>query len=148
MSLRMKFLLTLCLLLFCCFSCQKYYVSVTRESIDRASLASSFAKTPDPRQLEPPKGERLLIQWNLFSQDVQEELICSLSLIYRNYEEETINYKVDAKRDVISYFLLGERYESTKGIMTYKVEILSKKGEIVKSFKHQLWTKLIKLDDL
>ncbi|MCH9630373.1 MAG: hypothetical protein S4CHLAM37_03690 [Chlamydiia bacterium] len=148
MSLRMKFLLSLCLLIFCCMSCQTYYVSVTREAIDRSSLASSFAKTPDPRQLDPPSGERLLIQWNLLSKDVHEDLICSLSLIYKNYEEETVHYKVDAKRDVISYFLLGDRYETTKGIMTYKVEILTKEGEVVKSFKHQLWTKLIKLDDL
>lgn len=143
----MKYHLIFGVVLLFCSSCQKYYVSVTRDSIGVKTLASGFANTPDPRREEPPKGERLLIAWNLFSEDFQKELVCSLSIIYKNYEEETINYEVDRKRDVISYFLLGEKYESTKGIMTYKVDIVTKSGIVVKSFKHQLYTKLIKLDE-
>lgn len=129
-----------------CASCQKYYVQVTREKINRQSLASTFAKTPDPRQSSPPKGERLIIQWNLMQEDVKD-YVCKLSLIYRNYEQETIYFSVERERDVFSYFLLGEKYEKTGGIMTYKVEILSSNKEIVQSFKHQLWTNLIVIEE-
>lgn len=128
-------------------SCEKHYVAVTRVDINRSSLASSFVKTPDPRQEFPPKGEQLVIEWNLPSALKEKELLLDLSLVYNDYSEETLEYELDSLRGIISYFLMGENFQEKKGIMTYKAEIRAKEGEVIKAWKHKLWIRLIKLDE-
>ena len=142
----MKQLFFLTVILAMSSSCQKYYVSVMDHKVSRSSLASTFAKTPDPRQYAPPKGEHLLIEWNL-KEEVEEELICNLSILFKNFEQKVSQYKISTRQDALSYFLLGEEFEKTKGILSYKVEILNQEGQILQFFVHKLWTELITIDD-
>ena len=128
-------------------SCEKHYVAVTKVDINRISLASTFANTPDPRQLFPLKGEQLVVEWNLPSAMKGKELFLDLSLVYRDYSEETLQYDLGSLRGVISYFLLGENFQERKGVMTYRAEIRTKEGDLVKSWQHKLWITLIKLDE-
>jgi hypothetical protein len=144
MSLQL-FLAFIVSLILC--ACEKHYVSVTKVEISRSSLASSFVKTPDPRQSFPPRGEQLVIEWNLPSTEKEKDLFLDLSLIYQDYSEETIQYELKSSRGVISYFLMGEDFREKKGIMTYKAEIRTKEGDLVKTWKHKLWVTLIKLDE-
>lgn len=143
----MKFSLCLLSLLFFLTSCQKHYVSVLQESVGKKNLASFFTKTPDFRLKEPPSGEKLLIEWNLKEEVMKKELVCRLSLFYKNYTVETLYYPVLKKRGVISYFLLGEKFLLTKGLLTYKAEIVTKEGDLVQKFEQQLFTKLITIKE-
>jgi hypothetical protein len=140
---RSQCLIVLLLLL---VSCEKYYLSVTREAVDRARLASTFVKSPDPRQESPPKGQELTIEWRLPEKDLEEGLTLVLSIIYKNHSQETICYPVNKRRGVITYSLIGEEYKQTEGLLTYKVEILQKDNLVLKEWKQQLWTELIVLD--
>ena len=140
---RSQCLIVLLLLL---VSCEKYYLSVTREAVDRAQLASTFVKSPDPRQESPPKGQELTIEWRLPEKDLEEGLTLVLSIIYKNHSQETICYPVNKRRGVITYSLIGEEYKQTEGLLTYKVEILQKDNLVLKEWKQQLWTELIVLD--
>jgi len=128
------------------FSCSKHYVNVTKIEVTRSTLASSFAKTPDPRQKHPPKGEQLLVEWNLPSKWDKEHLFLELHLIYHDCFEETFRYDLDKLRGDLSYFLLGEHYQKTGGLMTYEVQIKTETDQIVEQFKQALFTKIIPLD--
>jgi hypothetical protein len=128
-------------------ACQKHYLTVTKVSIDRSSLASSFTKTPDPRQSFPPKGEQLVIEWNLPSTVNQKTLRLELSLVYKNYKEETFTYILESTRGVLSYFLMGQDFLEKKGVMTYKAELKTQEGEVIKMQRHKLWVSLIHIDE-
>ena len=129
-----------------CFSCEKYYLSVKREAVDRMKLASTFVGSPDPRQKNPPKGQELILEWRLPEQALQEELVLVLSVIYKNHTEEKIRYPINRRRGVITYSVLGNDYKETEGFLTYKAEILNKDQSVIKQWKQQLWTDLIVID--
>ncbi len=129
-----------------CFSCEKYYLSVKREAVDRMKLASTFVGSPDPRQKNPPKGQELILEWRLPEQALQEELVLVLSVIYKNHTEEKIRYPINRRRGVITYSVLGNDYKETEGFLTYKAEILNKDESVIKQWKQQLWTDLIVID--
>ena len=140
---RSQCLIALFLLL---FGCEKYYLSVTREAVDRARLASTFVRSPDPRQENPPRGQELTIEWRLPESDLEEGLTLVLSIIYKNHSQDTICYPVNKRRGVLTYSLLGEDFKQTEGLLTYKVEILQKDHTVIKEWKQQLWTELIAID--
>ncbi len=129
-----------------CFSCEKYYLSVKREAVDRMKLASTFVGSPDPRQKNLPKGQELILEWRLPEEALQEELILALSIIYKNHTEEKVCYPIDRRRGVITYSVLGKDYKVTDGFLTYKAEILGKDNTVIKEWKQQLWTDLIVID--
>lgn len=143
MSLRQCLILSL--LLLC--GCEKYYVSVKREYVDQSKLASTFVGSPDPRQKNPPKGQELIIEWRLPQDALDQKLTLVLSVIYKNHSEETLCYPVDRRRGVITYALLDEAYRKTEGFLTYKAEIKTLDGMIVKEWKQQLWVDLIVIDE-
>ena len=45
--------------------CEKYYLGVQQQWIDINYLASSQVNTPDPRKLNPPLGQMLIIDWHV-----------------------------------------------------------------------------------
>ena len=61
----MKKYASLLFLLFLFSGCQKYYLTVYQEKIDKDSLASTHVGSPDPRQKNPPKGQELIIEWQI-----------------------------------------------------------------------------------
>lgn len=137
-------------LLFICLlfsGCQKYYISIAQESVTRDSLASTQLGTPDPRQKNPPTGERLIIEWKVPREYLSKEVSLCLHVIYKDYTEAYFTYPVPYRMDYVVYNLLGEDYLQKKGILTYEAELTSKEGSSLLTWKHQLWTKLIMLED-
>lgn len=133
------------LILFLC-SCEKYYLSVKRESVDQRMLASTYVGSPDPLQKNPPKGQELIMEWRLPRGNMGEKMTLVLEVLYKNYTQETISYPISRRRGVITYSLLGEEYKEKEGLLTYKAEIRDEKGTILQEWKQHLWTELIVID--
>lgn len=127
--------------------CQKYYISIAQENIDINYLASTALGTPDPRQKNPPLGEQLIIEWQVPRDRLSDHLVLQLHVIYKNYTEEFFIYPVPHKLDYVTYSLLGEEYKQKKGILTYQAEIKDDMGAVIVDWRHQLWTKLIALEE-
>lgn len=134
----------LILFLFC--GCEKYYLSVKREDAGRERLASTYVGSPDPRQKHPPKGQELIMEWRLPKEALQEKLVLVLDLIYKDYTKRTICHPIDRKRGIFTYSLLNQEFKEKEGFLTYKAEIRSEEGEVLKQWKQQLWTELIVID--
>lgn len=132
------------LLLLC--GCEKYYLSVKRELVNRDRLASTYVGSPDPRQKNPPKGQELTLEWRLPEEALQEKLVLVLDLIYRDYTRKSICHPIDRKRGIFTYSLLNQELKEKEGFLTYKAEIQNEKGEVIKQWKQQLWTELIIID--
>lgn len=123
--------------------CTRSDICVVQDFIDKNNLASSFAYTPDPLLRCPPTGQRLLIDWRAPSKQSTDHCLV-LSVIYRNLEEERFCYPVCGNSGQIEHLLLGEKYLDTKGLFTYKIELLDDKKELVACFEHRMWVKIIR----
>lgn len=129
-----------------CASCEKYYLSVKREAVDRTKLASTFVGSPDPRQKNPPRGQELILEWRLPESSLLEKPVLVLSVIYKNHTEEKVCYPITRRRGVVTYSVLNEEYKKTEGFLTYKAEVLTADDTILKEWKQHLWTDLIVID--
>lgn len=127
--------------------CEKYYLTVKREYVDRDQLASTYVGSPDPRQQNPPRGQELTMEWRLPVEAMEEPLTLVLSVLYRDYTQGTFCYPVDRRRGTVTYSLLGDEYTKTGGFLTYKAEIMTPNQWVVKQWKQVLWTELITLEE-
>lgn len=130
-----------------CTGCHKHYMQVINMDVDKQSLASNFALTPDRRKTDPCVGQQLLIEWNLPLRYEKEPLFLEIGLLYRDYSNETITVAIEHLRDFYSYFVLQEQYKKTKGFFSYDAVIKNKNGEVIAKKRHHLWTKLIVIED-
>jgi hypothetical protein len=128
-------------------SCQKYYLTVYQERVDRDSLASTHVGSPDPRQKNPPKGQELIIEWQIPEDILRQKPSIHLEMIYKDYSEDKKVYLISHKSGYVVYKLVDEEYKKTKGLLAYKVEIKTEDGQIFRVWQHQMWVNIIRLEE-
>lgn len=126
--------------------CSQYYLSINQQWIDVRYLASTHAKTPDPRQDHPSIGQMLVLDWRVPKATLKQKPQLVLDLILWDYTTRTVRFPVEKRMDYVTYKLLDEEYEKSGGILTYKAAIVTESGEIFREWKHQLWVNLITID--
>lgn len=124
-------------------SCYKNNLYVQQQKMDKDFLASTYVKTPDPRQENPPHGERLVINWDFSFDDFQKKLTLLLKVLYWNNLQESFFYPIERIRDYKTFYF---DHAKDQRILTYIIEIITEEGEIIRTWQHQLWTKLISFD--
>lgn len=134
------------LLLLSLTACTHGHLSVQTDYINRDYLASDYVETPDPSRYCPPVGQRLIIEWffprsYLAYQDLHLELTVRL----RNKHEKRINIPALKSYGVFIYALVNADFIDSGGIQTYKVDVVGN-GQVLKEWRHQLWTDLITFD--
>ncbi len=127
--------------------CSKYYLAVDQQWIDVRYLASTFAKSPDPRQAKPPLGQMLVFEWYLPKEVIREEPMLQVDVILWDYSTRHLDIPIKRRMSTTTFKLLNEEYDKSGGILTYKAQIVTKSGEVFREWKHQLWVKLITLDE-
>lgn len=129
-------------------SCEKYYVSVRNLPVNASYLASSHVKTPDPRQKNPPLGEKLIIDWSLPPELLSENPRIVLYLIFKTHQEKQLVYPITSRAGYEVYSLLGEEFKERKGLLTYRAEIVTDEGRVYREWTHQLWVNLINFEEM
>lgn len=125
------------LFLLICSSCYRHHLYVQQEWVDRNFLASSHVKTPDPRQSDPPEGQRLLIAWDFPRSIFKKDLKLVVSVRFWDDSQKEFEFPLSKKRGVQAYFFSKEK------ILTYRVQAISKDQEVIETWKHHFWTELI-----
>lgn len=143
-NLVSSFFLLLCLL---SAGCSKYYLTVDQQWVDGNYLASTHARTPDPRQSNPPLGQMLVFDWWVPNKIFKQKPYILVDLIFWDYTTKQVRIPIEKRLSYATYKLLNEEYAKTGGILTYKAEIVTEEGAIYREWKHQLWVKLITIDD-
>lgn len=144
----MKYTMSLIfLLLLIAAGCQRYGVIARRQTVDPTYLASTHIGSPDPRQEDPPHGQMVIVEWwvpqELFTKNPK---IC-LHIIFWDYTERRIEFPINRRVGYETYFILGDDYCTTEGILTYKAEIITDDGCVFRDWKHQLWVNLIQMEE-
>lgn len=127
-------------------SCEKYYVSVRSIPVNASYLASSHVGTPDPRQATPPVGQKLVIDWSIPPEMLAAQPKIVLHLLYKNHTEKEVVHPITCRGGYMVYSLLDGDFAETKGLLTYRAEIVTEEGQVYREWKHQLWVNLITLD--
>lgn len=128
-------------------SCQKYYLTTYQEKVDRDSLASTHVGSPDPRQKNPPKGEELILEWQIPKEILQKNPSIYLQVVYKDYSEVEKVYPIAHKAGYVVYRLVGEEFQKTKGLLAYKAELKTGDGEVFRTWQHQLFVNVIRLEE-
>lgn len=123
--------------------CTSGYIQIEKVKTDRATFASNFARSPDPRLLNPPKGEKLYVSWSLPMAFKSNEFRMKVDLIYRNLTTETLLFPLKRRAGSKIIEILGKEFKEKKGFLSYKAEIISVDGEVVSDYTHRMWVKLI-----
>lgn len=130
------------LLLWGLTGCEKYYLSLRQVPIDVNYLASTHVGSPDPRQQDPPYGQKVVMQWVIPPRLLKQKPELIFTVIYRNHTEETRVYPIEDRTGSQIFSLLNEAYQEKKGVLTYRAEIRTAQG-IYREWKHQLWVPLM-----
>src|SRR5207245_514460 len=75
--------------------CYKNHLYVQQEWVDRNFLASTKVGTPDPRQADPPQGQRLLVSWRFPDNLFYQGLGLVLTVRFWDEEEKVIQHPVE-----------------------------------------------------
>jgi hypothetical protein len=129
-----------------CASCYKKHLYVQQETVDLTSLASYDIGTPDPRKAHPPTGQRILVSWDFPKSIFDQNLTLLLTVRFRNNQQDLLAHPLERKRGYTTFFFSNEKKQIQKKILTYQVQVLSKEGKILETWKHHFWTELIDVD--
>lgn len=135
MGWKLKGQLLILVLLFS--SCYRQHLYVQQEYVDREFLASSHVNTPDPRQIDPPDGQRLLVAWDFPRSIFQKDISLAITVRFWDDTEKEIVDQIPRKRGYQAY------YFPKKKILTYRVDVISKGNEVLETWKHHFWTEHI-----
>jgi len=128
--------------LFFLSSCTNY-LYVQQETVDKDYFASSYVDTPNPNSEDLSFGHKILVSWDLPISQFRKKPYLELTVRFWDNEQEVIKYTLDRKRSYASFFFENKKRKRKKKILTYKIDVISEKGEILQTWKHQFWTELI-----
>ncbi len=115
-----------------------------QEWVDAEFLASSKIKTPDPRQDNPPNGQRLLVGWKFPQNLFDEKLTLVTTVRLWDNSEEMFYQPIEQKWGYAAYYFpSGDCIE--RRILTYRIEVINEEDEVIETWDHHFWTELIEL---
>jgi hypothetical protein len=117
--------------------CYKNHLYVQQEWVDEKYLASTRVHTPDPRQANPPKGQKLLVKWDFPKSQFDLRLTLLITVRFWDHSEQVFIRPVERRRDFI------DLHFNDLQILTYKVEVFTQSKELLEVWKHHFWTELI-----
>ena len=121
--------------------CYKNHLYVQQEHLSREWLASSHVGTPDPRQSDPPVGEKLIVAWDFPLSLFEEQLRLDVVVRFWDQSERVVSYVLPRKRGVESF-----GFDESENILTYRVQVLNGQGVCLEEWKHHFWTELIRIE--
>ena len=142
-----KFTLALLFCLFTLTGCEKYYLTLRQVPVDAEYLASTRIGSPDPRQSNPPYGQKVVMQWAVPPELLGKKPSLVFHVIYKNHSQEEIIYPIEDRSGMEVFSLLNDDYRDKGGLLTYHAEIRTKNGDVYREWTHQLWVHLITFEE-
>lgn len=135
-KLKKSFFLFLLPLLWSCSNT----LFVQTQKVNRASLASSYVDTPDPRQCCPPCGQRLVISFDFSKCKLKERLYLKGTVIFCDLSQEEISSPISRRFQTLDFYF-PQNPQKKNPILSYKLEVVSGSGMVVDTWKHKLFVK-------
>ena len=140
----MNLIKALLLFLILATGCQQKILYVYQQKVDPKYLASTNVGSPDPR--ESPRGQMIIAEWWIPSSALASNPSIRFHTFFHNYTEDYVEYPITSAVGSKTYWLINKKFRETKGLLSYRVEIVTEDGEVLTDWNHQLFVKLIDAD--
>lgn len=85
-------------------------------------------------------GQRLLIAWRFPMNLVDRQLRMVLTVRFWDNQEKEFTHFIERSRSYTAFNFFDQR------ILTYRIQVVDSDNEIVETWEHHFWTKLIDVD--
>ena len=133
-------------LFFVLTGCSTNHLYVQMQKIDKGFLASNRVNTPDIRKKNPPYGQQINITWYFPKHWFYQKLSIYLTARFWDNTEEIRSYNISKKWGTVSFFFPNPSKMEKNKILTYKIDIINDKKDVLQTWLHQLWTEKIDID--
>lgn len=127
--------------------CRGHYISIVREPMSQKELASTYVRSPDPLQKNPPEGQRLFVQYRLPQDMPCEDYYIVLQVLTKNLCFKKMRYDLLFQSGVEEFSLLGKAYKDSGGILGYKAVLFDREDHVIDERKTSLWVDQIYLKE-
>jgi len=127
------------------FGCNQATLVVQQQKVSSTYLASGNVRTPDPRT--PPNGQMILAEWWVPGSLLAYNPILKIDVVFQDFSKTQAEFPINHRVGYETLAVLNEQFKKTGGFLAYKVEILTDTKEVYAQWTHQLWVKLIDLED-
>jgi hypothetical protein len=122
--------------------------------VDVSFLASSHVPTPDPRQEDPPEGQRLIVAWRLPESHFAQNPYLHVTVRLWDGSEECRHMQIPSQRGCTAFFYSQKDPDETcseeeqqkakdLSLLTYRVQVCSQTGEVLEVWEHPFWTEAL-----
>ncbi|NGX27031.1 MAG: hypothetical protein K940chlam6_00958, partial [Chlamydiae bacterium] len=73
--------------------------------------------------------------------------ILRIHILFQDFTETCVEFPIHTAVGYETYCVLNNEFKKTGGFLAYRAEIITCEGEIYTDWEHQLWVKLIDLDN-
>lgn len=133
------------LLFFIFTGCGQGALLLYQQKIDPSYLASTHVGSPDPRIRS--QGQMIVAEWWVPRSLLDRDLFLRIDILFRDFTKAVVEYPIKKSIGYETYCLLDKKFEQTKGFLSYKAEIITEDGKVYAQWQHQLWVKLITIED-
>ncbi len=84
-----------------------------------------------------------MIGWDFPKSLFQQELTLTVTVRLWDQTETLYTLPVHHRRDATALFFPCTLLDKEKRILTYKIEVMNSKGELLEEWDHHFWTELI-----
>jgi hypothetical protein len=141
----MNFRILVVLLFFSLCGCDRGLLVLHQQKITPAYLASTNVATPDSRT--PPNGQMIVAEYWIPAKIRDQNPILRIHILFQNFTQTCVEYPIYSRAGYKTYCILNKDFKKTGGLLAYKAEILTSDGQVYTEWEHQLWVRLIDLDN-
>ncbi len=122
------------LLLFFLSGCSSSKIAVFHQKIDKSYPVSYAIDAPDKEALE---GEQIFFDWR--RPEALEGAKLRVDLVFGDLSRETLFIPLQQRSGTWNYRLIGETFQTKKGLLTYRAEMLDSEGKVYDKWEQQLY---------
>lgn len=125
--------------------CERAALVLHQQKISPTYLASTNVGSPDPRT--PPNGEMIVAEWWLPAKVRDGDCRLRIHILFQDFTETVVEFPIRSRVGYETYSVLNKDFKKTGGFLAYRGEILTGDGEVYTDWQHQLWVKLIDVNE-
>lgn len=118
---------------------------LTQQKMTPAYLASANIGAPDPRPA--PNGQMIIAEWWIPKKVLECCPCLKIDILFHDFTQTTVEFPITSRIGYETYCLVNKEFKKTGGLLAYRAQIVTADGEVFKEWKHQLWVKLISIND-
>lgn len=141
----MYFRVCFLVLFFALAGCEQAALVLHQQKVSPIYLASTNVGSPDPRI--PPNGQMIVAEWWIPAKIRDLNPILRLHILFQDFTQTCVEFPIRNRVGYETYSLINDDFKKTGGFLAYRGEIVTADGQVYADWEHQLWVRLIEIEE-